>query len=498
MLSYSRFLALSTLAVSVARCSLVAPANKGLPSTVADPSNFNGTTTDSDGIASIALQVDQRTGPTTEQPNLPAAKTTLTVIDGSLLSNATNPVPRRNLATRAFAPESPRRDTSDYEMVFRGTGTGPHDRDASIIGTAYLTYTVVDNSTYDSGLQECLKFCDNTPGCVFVNLFYEKNNYLLDHVFPEHSNLKCAAYSDVHTAKEKLNFGGQSLSGVPSGPLSYIQQSSGWSSKSLCDPSTPGGYDPLPLLNGANEAPGYMGYVFLSQYDVDKCAEECNKRDPDPVGGSCKYFNIWRALVDGVPTTYTCAMYYIPADPSTAINYGQGSLIVSDSRGYTRKSYVLDGGFEDYTCGNLGDFCFTNVTDRWIASSPAGGIFDASIFHYANYAHSGFSCALLGSAFGSDSLAGTLTYTSPLHTDPGATYDIQFFHSSSYSGTVDEEDAFVEVYWNGKQAGVIRPGFSDWKYYHFTAVGTGSDGLQFRGGAAPSYDFIDDIYVFKT
>jgi hypothetical protein len=44
---------------------------------------------------------------------------------------------------------------------------------------------------------------------VFVNVFYEFNNYLLDFVFSEKSNLKCAAYGDVHTAAEKTNFGGQ-------------------------------------------------------------------------------------------------------------------------------------------------------------------------------------------------------------------------------------------------------------------------------------------------
>ena len=51
-----------------------------------------------------------------------------------------------------------------------------------------------------------------------------------------------------------------------------------------------------------------MGFVFLDRYDVNTCAEQCNARDPDPVGGVCQYFNIWRALVNGIPTTYTCSM----------------------------------------------------------------------------------------------------------------------------------------------------------------------------------------------
>ncbi|KIK63221.1 hypothetical protein GYMLUDRAFT_486395 [Collybiopsis luxurians FD-317 M1] len=495
MLFLTRLLAFSTLAVSVAECGLVYPAYQGVPATTNDAYNFNGTSTNSDSITSTALQVDQKSGVTTELlPNLPPANTTVTAVDGSLL-NATIPASRRTVALPLKRKVS-RRSSSEYELVFWGTGTDSDDRDASIVGTAYLTYTLVNNSTYN--IQDCLEFCDNTPGCVFVNLYYEMNNHLLDHVFSEHSNLKCATYGDIHTAQEKLNFGGQSLSGDPNGPLTYIQQSAGWSSKSLSDPFTPDGYDPLAPLDGANEAPGYMGFVFLSKYDVAACAAECNARDPDPVGGSCKYFNIWRATVYGVPTTYTCAMYYIPADPSTAINYGQGNLKVTDSRGYVRKSYVLDGGFENLTCPNSGPFCLTTTTDTWLGSSPEGGDYDATIFHYTEYAHSGHGVALLGSAYGEDSLPGTLTSASVLYTEPGKTYIIEFFHSSYYSGGLAERDAFVEVYWNGNRVGALHPGYSLWQYYHFTAVGTGSDKLYFVGGAAPSYDFIDDVSVMQT
>ena len=51
-----------------------------------------------------------------------------------------------------------------------------------------------------------------------------------------------------------------------------------------------------------------MGFVFLDKYDVEACAQQCNSRGADPNGGACQYFNIWRALVNGVPTTYTCSM----------------------------------------------------------------------------------------------------------------------------------------------------------------------------------------------
>lgn len=51
-----------------------------------------------------------------------------------------------------------------------------------------------------------------------------------------------------------------------------------------------------------------MGFAFLDRYDVGACAELCNTRGPDPIGGACQFFNIWRALVNGIPTTYTCSM----------------------------------------------------------------------------------------------------------------------------------------------------------------------------------------------
>jgi hypothetical protein len=51
-----------------------------------------------------------------------------------------------------------------------------------------------------------------------------------------------------------------------------------------------------------------MGFVFLDRYDVAACAQVCNKRSPSPDGGPCQYFNIWRAVVNSKPTTYSCSM----------------------------------------------------------------------------------------------------------------------------------------------------------------------------------------------
>ena len=91
---------------------------------------------------------------------------------------------------------------------------------------------------------------------VFANLYYEFNNDLLDFVFSEHSNLKCALYADTHTAAEKTNFGGQQSYPAP-GPLTYIQDSSGWALSTLEDPTDPDGYELVfGPTNGANNAPG--------------------------------------------------------------------------------------------------------------------------------------------------------------------------------------------------------------------------------------------------
>lgn len=89
---------------------------------------------------------------------------------------------------------------------------------------------------------------------MFANLYYEHNNDGLD--FHQTSNLKCAVYADTHTAAEKTNFGGQQLEALPAG-LTFIQDSSGFSSKTLVDPATPDGYELVfGPTNGANNAPG--------------------------------------------------------------------------------------------------------------------------------------------------------------------------------------------------------------------------------------------------
>jgi hypothetical protein len=98
---------------------------------------------------------------------------------------------------------------------------------------------------------------------VFVNLYYEFNNELLDFVFSEKSNLKCVAFGDIHTAVEKSNRGGQQSYPAP-GPLTYIQNSGGWGLSSLEVPDDPEGYVKVfGPTNGANNAAGVSSKCIL-------------------------------------------------------------------------------------------------------------------------------------------------------------------------------------------------------------------------------------------
>ncbi|KAJ7181170.1 hypothetical protein C8R46DRAFT_1319899 [Mycena filopes] len=459
------------------------------PRTTSPPS-----TTDHTLIADTAGQVDQKSGPSVDAPpNQPVPDTTVTALDGNLTNSTIAEVAASNTTRRREVGRFGKR--AQYEQVFAGLPAGQHD--ASLQSSAYLTYTVVNNATYN--VQACTDWCTTVKGCVFVNLYYEFNNQLLDFVFSEKSNLKCAAYGDIHNATEKLNFGGQASYnqvGNEPVPLTYITQSSGWALKDLEDPETPPGYTKVfGPTGGANNAPGYMGFAFLDKYDVDACAVLCNGRGVDPNGGGCAYFNIWRAVVNGIPTTYTCSMYYLVADESTAVNFGQGDLVVTLSRGYARNDALTDGGFEGYTACT--DFCFTTSYLNWIGTSAVGGDLDASFFFFPTYAHTGHGSALLGAAFGDDSDAGTIKPAKPLKTDAGANYVVQCFMASAFSGEELEAPAHVDILWNGKRVGGVS-GFQQYTFVEAPVVATGSDLLSFVGGAAPAWTFIDDCHVYKA
>ena len=142
----------------------VPPCSQGAWDTPSNSFNASDTPqTDSSVIAATANNVDQKSSAVGDAPpDQPVNATTVTAVDGDITAAGTNSTTRR----RSFLPRSKgltRRDPSDYTLVFSGTGTDPSDRDASIEGTAYLTYTLVSNATYD--VDDCLSACDQVETC---------------------------------------------------------------------------------------------------------------------------------------------------------------------------------------------------------------------------------------------------------------------------------------------------------------------------------------------
>ncbi|TFK67813.1 hypothetical protein BDN72DRAFT_858855 [Pluteus cervinus] len=468
----SRFTRLFYL-ISLAAVVSASTSNSTAPSS--SPNLNTSSPTDSDTIANTIQQVNQKAGPTDNAPpSSDVPPTVVTAVDGdvtaagqsgdSLLQVLHDPDSHPDLDTGSTVSkrEVALKKRGGYEQVFDGTGADPSDRDASIQGTAYLTFTRLD--TYD--LSACEAFCDGIEACVFVNLFSEFNS---DATY--NPQFKCAAYGDVHTAAEKTNFGGQQLLPSPAG-VTYIQQSVGYAADTLVDPDVPNGYQLVfGPTDGANNAPGGLVRTFATLVV------------PIPVGEFAS------------TSTYgvLSSMYYIPTDASTATNTGQGDLSVTYSRGYQRISILPDGGFEDYL--ECDDFCYASSDANWVGTIPSGGSEDAEIFYDTDYARTGHGSLCLGSSSGADALPGTMTTANPLDTVAGSDYWIQFFQESAFRSN-PEDAAFVNVFWNGVQVLAITPGYQTWTPYQVSVTAVGSDVLSFTGGSFPSYDFLDDISLF--
>lgn len=134
------------------------PALRGQAALINNTLDLNGTCTNSISIASTASMVDQKSGAGNDKslPGKPPADTSVTAMDGELTTAG-------SLRRRHTPLGSVKRETSAFNPVFAGTGTGSNDRDAAIEGTAYLSYALVPNATYD--VSACLAYCDNTEGC---------------------------------------------------------------------------------------------------------------------------------------------------------------------------------------------------------------------------------------------------------------------------------------------------------------------------------------------
>ncbi|KAF8186315.1 hypothetical protein BJ912DRAFT_927225 [Pholiota molesta] len=358
------------------RCELhprwVPPASKGLlfnPTTVIHLSDI---ITDMTQSSQLYKQTIDHKGGLTGAPDQLVSDTAVPAVDGQITTpgstNSTDIPTRRSFSRHAPSRRSPRA----YELAFSGSGTGPNDRDASIHGTAFLTFTTVNNATYN--IARCEAFCDTIDNCGFVDLFYECNN---PHFDAGPSNLICTAYAD---------------------------DSSGFSLTSLVDPATLEGYELIPsmlrrMLKVIWVLPSFIATMLMP-----------GRNNVILAGPTPKEAN-----------------YSFPLMQHRQQRRPRQPL----SRGYQRINQVIDGGFEGFDA--CADFCFAESDGTWIGTSPAGGTLDATIFFFQPFAHSGNAVALLGSATASDALAGTLTPALPLNTFLGREFSIGFFHSSSFS-----------------------------------------------------------------
>jgi hypothetical protein len=132
--------------------------------------------TDGKEIISTAKDIDQTSSAgVDEAPNQTPPATVITAIDGEIVTevaNSTSSSARRQLA-RSIPGRFGGRDLTrralpgGYNQIFKGTcDKGAACKDASIEGTAYLTYTLVSNTTdTDTAVAQCLSFCDRVKGC---------------------------------------------------------------------------------------------------------------------------------------------------------------------------------------------------------------------------------------------------------------------------------------------------------------------------------------------
>jgi hypothetical protein len=121
--------------------------------------------TDFTTIQRTASIIDQKSG-AVGVPNQSIAAVSLTANDASILQTPTKidvTLVRRDLKGRDVEQPS-RRAVTDYSQIFAGLGAASSaPNDGAIVGTAYLTYTTVANSTYN--VNACLSWCSTVSGC---------------------------------------------------------------------------------------------------------------------------------------------------------------------------------------------------------------------------------------------------------------------------------------------------------------------------------------------
>ncbi|TFK58154.1 hypothetical protein BDN72DRAFT_722058, partial [Pluteus cervinus] len=103
----------------------------------------------------------------------------------------------------------------------------------------------------------------------------------------------CALYSQVHSAADKTNFGGQLL--YPDLGKTFKQDSTGWALETPPTPNTPAGFQLVfGPVTAQTSSPQALNSADLATYDVQTCANICTNQPADPTYGLCKFFNIYR------------------------------------------------------------------------------------------------------------------------------------------------------------------------------------------------------------
>src|SRR6266576_149908 len=133
------------------------PGSASISTSLAIREDSGAPMTDFTTIFNAVYNINHKSGASTDTPlDRPVPPTSVTAVDGVATNSTNTTVSKRGENTL----QKKRQELiDDYYEVFAGTGTEPNDRDAAIEASAYLTYTVVSNYTYNA--IDCLQFCDS-------------------------------------------------------------------------------------------------------------------------------------------------------------------------------------------------------------------------------------------------------------------------------------------------------------------------------------------------
>ena len=210
----------------------------------------------------------------------------------------------------------------------------------------YLTYYTLKR--YDA--LACSAKCDQISQCSGFNLYFERAPI----VEPNDSScsnpnsttlIKCAVYGYPVYGATATNVGQYRRHFRV-----VIAGSNGYSKFTL--PPAPTGFTNATAYKGAIRSykAADMKYITYKSYtgpvDVRVCASACqsltknNRERPyskNPTAyDACNFFNIWVAVKANIPVGWTCSMYVGPPNRTGMDdNYGQGTLQVVNSIGYT-------------------------------------------------------------------------------------------------------------------------------------------------------------------